>query len=43
MKRLCDEQGMDAPILSQIHAILYEGQEPLSALQALMNRGLKAE
>jgi glycerol-3-phosphate dehydrogenase (NAD(P)+) len=43
MKRLCDEKGMDAPILSQIHAILYEGQEPLSALQKLMSRGLKAE
>ena len=43
MKRLCDEKDMDAPILSQIHAILYDGQEPLSALQALMSRGLKAE
>ncbi len=43
MKRLCDEKGMDAPILSQIHTILYGGQDPLSALQALMSRGLKAE
>lgn len=43
MKRLCDEREMDAPILSQIHAILYGGQEPRSALQALMSRGLKAE
>lgn len=43
MKRLCDERGVDAPILSQIHAILYGGQEPLAALQALMSRDLKAE
>jgi glycerol-3-phosphate dehydrogenase len=34
---------MDAPILSQIHAILFDGKEPLSAIQALMGRGLKAE
>jgi glycerol-3-phosphate dehydrogenase (NAD(P)+) len=43
MKRLCDEHGVDAPILSQIHAILYGGEDPLLALQALMSRGLKAE
>ena len=43
MKRLCDERGVDAPILSQIYAILFGGQEPLSALQALMSRNLKAE
>lgn len=43
MKRLCEERDVDAPILSQIHAILYEGTEPLSALQALMSRNLKSE
>ena len=43
IKELCDEQSMDAPILSQIHAILFDGKEPLSAIQALMGRGLKAE
>ena len=43
MKRLCEERAVDAPILSQIYAILYEGTEPLQALQALMSRGLKSE
>lgn len=43
MKRLCEQKEVDAPILSQIHAILYEGKEPLSALQALMSRELKSE
>ena len=43
MKRLCEERAVDAPILSQIYAILYEGKEPLQALQALMSRGLKSE
>lgn len=43
LKQLCDQQQIDAPILSQIHAILYEGKEPMAALQALMSRELKAE
>jgi glycerol-3-phosphate dehydrogenase (NAD(P)+) len=43
LKRLCVEKHVDAPILSQIHAILYQGKVPLEALQALMNRGLKSE
>ena len=43
MKQLCDERQVDAPILGQIHAILYEGKNPLAALQALMSRDLKPE
>jgi len=43
LKRLCMEKEVDAPILSQIHAILYEAKEPLAALQSLMNRELKSE
>lgn len=43
LKQLCDQQQIDAPILSQIHAILYEDKEPMAALQALMSRELKAE
>lgn len=43
MQRLCQQQKMEAPILSQINAVLYHGQEPSVALQALMRRGLKAE
>ncbi len=40
---LCGEQGIDAPILHQMHAILFESKSPAAALQALMNRGLKSE
>lgn len=43
MKQLCVQQQVDAPILNQIHAILYEGKDPLAALQSLMSRELKAE
>ncbi|MGJ8640775.1 MAG: NAD(P)H-dependent glycerol-3-phosphate dehydrogenase [Opitutaceae bacterium] len=43
LKRLCEEKGVDAPILSQIYAICYEAQNPLEALEALMSRDLKSE
>jgi glycerol-3-phosphate dehydrogenase (NAD(P)+) len=41
--RICNERSVEAPILCVIHAILYEGLEPLAAMQQLMNRDLKAE
>lgn len=40
---LCAERGIDAPILGQMHAILFEGKPPAQALAALMTRGLKSE
>lgn len=40
---LCVQQGIDAPILAQTHAILFEGKQPGEALRALMTRGLKSE
>lgn len=40
---LCIERGIDAPILREVHAILYEGKAPSAALAALMTRGLKSE
>ena len=40
---LCQSHQVEAPILGQIHAILYEKKNPLAALQALMTRGLKSE
>ena len=40
---LCAERGIDAPILREIHAILFEGKKPAAALAALMTRGLKRE
>lgn len=40
---LCVESGIDAPILLETHAILFEGRKPSAALAALMTRGLKRE
>jgi glycerol-3-phosphate dehydrogenase (NAD(P)+) len=40
---LCAERGIDAPILREVRAILFEGKRPDAALAALMNRGLKRE
>ncbi len=37
---LCAERGIDAPILREAHAILFQGKKPLAAL---MTRGLKRE
>ena len=43
IKQLCNQKGLDAPILSQIHAVLYDKKDPRLALQSLMNRELKSE
>jgi glycerol-3-phosphate dehydrogenase (NAD(P)+) len=40
---LCVERKIDAPILREMHAILFEGKAPALALNALMTRGLKRE
>jgi glycerol-3-phosphate dehydrogenase (NAD(P)+) len=40
---LCAERSIDAPILREVRAILYEGKKPAAALAALMTRELKAE
>lgn len=40
---LCERRGIDAPILAEIHAILYQHKKPADALHALMTRGLKRE
>ncbi len=40
---LCDDRGIEAPILREVHAILAEGKKPAEALAALMSRELKAE
>jgi glycerol-3-phosphate dehydrogenase (NAD(P)+) len=40
---LCLEKGIAAPILAEIHAILYAGKKPADALRALMTRELKPE
>lgn len=40
---LCVEKNIDAPILREVHAILFGGKQPAAALAALMTRGLKRE
>jgi glycerol-3-phosphate dehydrogenase (NAD(P)+) len=40
---LCAERKIDAPILLEIHAILFANKQPAAALSALMTRGLKRE
>jgi glycerol-3-phosphate dehydrogenase (NAD(P)+) len=40
---LCDDCGIDAPILREVHAILSAGKQPAAALASLMTRELKAE
>ncbi|KXU36542.1 glycerol-3-phosphate dehydrogenase [Cephaloticoccus primus] len=40
---LCAARGIDAPILREMYAILFEGKAPAAALSALMTRELKQE
>jgi glycerol-3-phosphate dehydrogenase (NAD(P)+) len=40
---LCTERRIDAPILAEMHAILFEGRQPAHAIHALMTRTLKRE
>ena len=40
---LVQARGIDAPILAEIHAILYAGKPPAEALATLMGRELKRE
>jgi glycerol-3-phosphate dehydrogenase (NAD(P)+) len=40
---LCSKKKIDAPILNEVHAILYSGKKPADALAALMTRELKRE
>lgn len=43
LHRLCLKKTLNAPILTVLHAILYEALDPREAMQQLMNRDLKAE
>lgn len=40
---LCAAKNIDAPILREVRAILFDGKQPAAALAALMTRGLKRE
>ncbi|TVR47647.1 MAG: NAD(P)-dependent glycerol-3-phosphate dehydrogenase [Puniceicoccaceae bacterium] len=41
--RLCRQRDLAAPVLEQVHAILYEDRSPREALAELMNRRLREE
>ncbi|NBB80812.1 MAG: NAD(P)H-dependent glycerol-3-phosphate dehydrogenase [Verrucomicrobia bacterium] len=43
LHQLCATKKIEAPILSVIHAILYESLDPKAAMQQLMTRDLKTE
>lgn len=43
LAELCAQKGITAPILNEVHAILYHGKKPLEALMTLMTRELKRE
>jgi glycerol-3-phosphate dehydrogenase (NAD(P)+) len=40
---LCVKRGINAPILTEVHRLLFEGQQPADSLLALMMRELKRE
>ncbi len=40
---LCAERGIEAPILREMYAILFQGSRPAAALASLMSRELKRE
>lgn len=40
---LCVKRGIEAPILREMHAILFDGKAAAAALTSLMGRGLKCE
>ena len=43
LQQMCRAQVIDAPILNEIHAVLYESRPPQSGIQALMSRDLRTE
>jgi glycerol-3-phosphate dehydrogenase (NAD(P)+) len=40
---LCMQKSIEAPILQEMHAILFTGKKPRAALESLMTRELKRE
>ena len=41
--KICQKQDLTAPILNEVHAVLFAGRKPLAALESLMSRKLKEE
>lgn len=42
-RRLAAVSGLEMPITAQVHAVLYEGRDPRSAIDELMARALVQE
>ena len=40
---LARKHGVEAPIIEQVHAMLYEGKQPKQAVRDLISRAFKAE
>ena len=40
---LCEQKGIEVPILNQVYGLLYGGVDPRTVLESLMRRDLKAE
>ena len=40
---LAARMGVEAPIIGEVHAMLYHGKDPRRAVQDLLGRGSKAE
>ncbi|MFP4260176.1 MAG: NAD(P)H-dependent glycerol-3-phosphate dehydrogenase [Opitutales bacterium] len=43
LQQMCLAQAIDAPILNEIYAVLYEGRPPEEGIRALMTRDLRTE
>jgi glycerol-3-phosphate dehydrogenase (NAD(P)+) len=41
--KLAKEKNIEVPITEQVHAVLFEGRDPKSAVQALMTRDPRGE
>src|SRR3712207_4607550 len=42
-QQMSERHGIEMPIASEMHRVLYEGESPRGGLQRLMTRALKAE
>ena len=43
VRNLAEEFGIEAPITSEVYAVIHKGKRPLSAVKSLMSRDVKPE
>lgn len=43
LRDMCNDEGIDAPILNELYEVLYEGKEVENAFETLLGRDIKAE